>query len=263
MNWWNVRFNQIDGPKPEFRKFESLDKEFVAIAEYCRQLVQDEGVKPSDITIIYNSKFIRARLEEIVAPVLKDLGVVLSVQTNQAYQRNANAILATTSASFKGYDSEVVIIPGIDFFRAQDKGVLASSLYVAMTRARSILTLFAHRNSNPNAKRIFKAVEDCLDCLDAKPVIDAEISPQDDLEDVLLWIGEENRRWLERIWLEKQVSQEPIFADNGELIAEPLFWFREHGVIHACFGREVLSTRSLQKVEDYGVKILNVRQAQR
>ncbi|MFN8740319.1 MAG: AAA domain-containing protein [Pirellula sp.] len=263
MNWWNVRFNQIDGPKPEFRKFESLDKEFVAIAEYCRQLVQDEGVKPSDITIIYNSRFIRARLEEIVAPVLKDLGVVLSVQTNQAYQRNANAILATTSASFKGYDSEVVIIPGIDFFRAQDKGVLASSLYVAMTRARSILTLFAHRNSNPNAKRIFKAVEDCLDCLEARPAIDAEISPQDDLEDVLLWIGEENRRWLERIWLEKEVSQEPIFAENGELIAEPLFWFREHGVIHACFGREVLSTRALQKVEDYGVKILNVRQAQR
>jgi hypothetical protein len=123
--------------------------------------------------------------------------------------------------------------------------------------------LFAHRNSNPNAKRIFKAVEDCLDCLEARPAIDAEISPQDDLEDVLLWIGEENRRWLERIWLEKEVSQEPIFAENGELIAEPLFWFREHGVIHACFGREVLSTRALQKVEDYGVKILNVRQAQR
>ncbi|MCU0710564.1 MAG: AAA domain-containing protein, partial [Pirellula sp.] len=147
MTWWNVRFNQIDGPKPEFRKFESLDKEFVAMAEYCRQLIQDEGVKPSDITVIYNSKFVRARLEQIVAPVLKELGVVLSVQTNQAYQRSANVILATTSASFKGYDSEVVIIPGIDFFRAQDKGVLASSLYVAMTRARSILTLFAHRNS--------------------------------------------------------------------------------------------------------------------
>jgi hypothetical protein len=258
MNWWNVRFNQIDGPKPELRKFESLDKEFIAIGEYCRQLIQDEGVKPSDITIVYNSKFVRARLEEIVAPVLKDLGAVLSVQTNQSYQRSPNVILATTSASFKGYDSEVIIIPGIDFFRAYDKGVLASSLYVAMTRARSILTMFAHRNSNVHARKIFKAIEDCLDCLQEKPEIDVEISPQDDLVDLLQWVGEENRRWLQRIWSEKQISQEPIFAENGELIAEPLFWFRENSVVYACFGKEVLSTRAIQKLVDFGVRILPI-----
>ncbi len=93
MTWWNVRFNQVDGPKPEFRKYETVDKEFVAIAEYCRQLIRDEGVKPADITIIYNSKFIRARLEQIVAPVLEEFGVSLSVQTNQSFQRNASTIL--------------------------------------------------------------------------------------------------------------------------------------------------------------------------
>ncbi|MCU0721388.1 MAG: AAA domain-containing protein, partial [Pirellula sp.] len=256
MNWWNVRFNQIDGPKPEFRQFETLDKEFVAIADYCRQLIQDEGVKPSDITIVYNSKFVRARLEEMVAPVLKKLGAALSVQTNQAYQRSPNVILATTSASFKGYDSEVIIIPGVDFFRAQDKGVLASSLYVAMTRARSILTMFAHRNANVHARTIFKAIEDCLDCLQDRPEIDVEISPNDDLADLLQWVGTENRRWLQRIWSEKQISQEPIFAANGELIAEPLFWFRDAGVVYACFGNEVLPKRTMQKLVDFGVRIL-------
>jgi superfamily I DNA/RNA helicase len=262
MNWWNVRFNQIDGPKPEFRTFESLEKEFVAIAEYCRQLIQIEGVKPSDITMLYNSKFIRARLEEMVAPVLRDLGVTLSVQTHQPYQRNPNVILATTSASFKGYDSEVVIIPGVDFFRAQDKGVLASSLYVAMTRARSILTMFSHRSSNPYAKTISKAIEDCLDCLQDKPVIDTEISPQDDFLEILQWIGEGNRRWLQQIWSENKISQEPIFAPDGELIAEPLFWFLQNSVIFACFGNEVLTNRAMQRLTDFSIRILPIGEPQ-
>ncbi|MCU0712504.1 MAG: hypothetical protein MUC43_10635, partial [Pirellula sp.] len=144
------------------------------------------------------------------------------------------------------------------FFRAQDKGVLASSLYVAMTRARSILTLFAHRNSHVHARKIFKAVEDCLDCLQDRPEIDVSISQQDDVEDVLQWVGEEHRRWLQRTWSEKKISQEPIFSQSGELIAEPLFWYREQGVIHACFGKEVLSQRAIQKLDDFGVKIVRV-----
>ncbi|MCU0721261.1 MAG: AAA family ATPase, partial [Pirellula sp.] len=222
------------------------------------QLIQDEGVKPSDITIVYNSKFVRARLEEMVAPVLKELGAVLSIQTNQAYQRSPNVILATTSASFKGYDSEVIIIPGVDFFRAHDKGVLASSLYVAMTRARSILTMFAHRNSNVHARKIFKAIDDCLDCLQDRPEIDVEISPHDDMADLLQWVGPENQRWLQRIWSEKQISQEPIFSANGELIAEPLFWFRENSFVYACFGNEVLTKRAMQKLVDFGVRILPI-----
>jgi hypothetical protein len=256
MNWWNVRFNQIDGPTPEFRMFESIEKEFAAIAEYCRQLILVEGVKPSDITMVYNSKFVRARLEELVAPFLHDLGVSLSVQTNQSYQRNPNVILATTSASYKGYDSEVVIIPGIDFFRAQDKGVLASSLYVAMTRARSILTMFAHRSSNPYAKTIFNAIEQSLDCLQYRPAIDTEISPQDDMAEILQWIGEKNRRWLQQLWSENKVSQEPIFAPNGELIAEPLFWFQQSDAIYACFGDEILGKRAMHRLTDFGIRIL-------
>ncbi|XZE21134.1 AAA domain-containing protein [Pirellulaceae bacterium SH449] len=258
IDWWSVRFNQVDGPKPEFRKFETLDQEFLALAEYCRQLIQNEGVRPSDITIIYNSKFIRARLEQIVAPVLKGINVELSVQTNQAFQRSPHAILATTSASFKGYDSEVVIIPGIDFFRAQDKGVLASSLYVAMTRARSILTLFAHRNANPQAMKIFRAVELCLNCLQETSQIDSESSQQDDMEDILQIIGSEHRKWLQRVWAGHLISHEPITDQNGQIIAEPLFWYRDIGRIYACFGKEPLPQRVLQELEDRSVVILTI-----
>ncbi len=127
-----------------------------------------------------------------------------------------------------------------------------------MTRARSILTLFAHRNSSLYARQISKAVEDCLDYMQDRPVIDADVSSQDDLEDVLQWLGESNRRWLQRIWAEKSISQEPIFSESGELIAEPLFWFRENDAIHACFAKESLSQRAIQRMEDYGVKIIPI-----
>lgn len=259
-DWWSVRFNQVDGPKPEFRRYASLDDEFAAIADYCKTLVQEEGVQPSDICIIYNDKYIKFRLENNVAPALDDIGIELSIQTNQPYGRSPNCILATTSASFKGYDSEVVIIPAIDYYRAKGKGVLANNLYVAMTRARSILTLFAHNSTHSDAKLIFAAVETCLDCICERPKVDSQISPQDDIEDLVEVVGEKHRKWLHGIWSKYRPSQEPILTQNKELIAEPLFWFKYEGQVYACFGDKPPKQRIMQKLEDHGVDILKVGQ---
>lgn len=257
-DWWSVRFNQIDGPKPEFRQFASLDDEFAAIADYCKHLIQEEGVQPSDICVIYNDQYIKYRLEKNLASALDDIDVELTIQTNQPYGRSPNCILATTSASFKGYDSEVVIIPAVDYYRAKGKGVLANNLYVAMTRARSILTLFAHNSTHPNAKQIFKAVETCLDCLYDRPRVDSIISPQDDVEDLVALLGEQHRKWLHGVWANYRPSQEPILTQNKELVAEPLFWLKHGGEIHACFGDQLPKKRTLQKLEDHRIRILQV-----
>ncbi|MCU7807135.1 MAG: AAA family ATPase, partial [Candidatus Thiodiazotropha sp. (ex Semelilucina semeliformis)] len=93
--WWNVRFNQVDGPKPQFRQFMNLDQEFNAISAYCRELIIEQGVLPSDICLIYNGRNIKYRLEKQVAPALSDLGVELSIQANKPFQRSHNILLAT------------------------------------------------------------------------------------------------------------------------------------------------------------------------
>lgn len=259
-DWWSVRFNQVDGPKPEFRQYATVDDEFAAIAEYCKTLVQVEGVQPSDICIIYNDQYVKYRLEQDVAPALDAIGIELSIQANQPYGRSPKRVLATTSASFKGYDSEIVIVPAIDYYRAKGKGVLANNLYVAMTRARSILTLFAHNSTQPEAKLIFQAVETCLDCLYERPTVDSMISPQDDLEDLVGVIGEKHRKWLYGIWSKFRPSQEPILTQAKELIAEPLFWFKHGSKVLACFGEKLPKQRVLQKLEDHGVSILTLGQ---
>lgn len=258
--WWTVRFNQIDGPKPSFRQYMNLEQEFEAIGEYIRELIQEEGVQPSDICLLYNGSNIPFHLNKHVVPVLDELGVELSVQTNQPYARSSNVLLATTSHSFKGYECEVIIIPGVDQYRANEKGILANNLYVAMTRARSILTLFSQRMGNRDAKQLYAVIEDCLDNIHERPQIDSEISPQDDLVDVLDIIGDEHRKWLVSLWGGHRVSQEPLLTKGGEVIAEPLFWFKANGKAYACFGLETPRQRVVQKLDDFGVSILEVGQ---
>lgn len=259
-DWWTVRFNQIDGPKPSFRQYMNLDQEFEAIAAYCRELIQTEGVQPSDICLLYNSSNIKWRLETQVGPMLKDLGVELSVQTNRPFERSSGMLLATTSHSFKGYDSEVVIVPAADQYTANEVGILANNLYVAMTRARSILTLFGQKMNNQHARKLYQVIEECLDNLHERPAIETEISPHDDVVDLLAVIGNEHRKWLVDIWNRFGVSQEPLATKGGEVIAEPLFCFKANGKPYACFGNETPRQRILQRLQDFGVTVLAVGQ---
>jgi len=254
--WWNVRFNQVDGPKPEFRRFASLEQEFEAIGKYCRELIVDQGVQPSDICLIYNGGNIPNWIKKKTMPQLEGLGVELSVQTNKPFERSSNILLATTSHSYKGYDSEIVIIPGVDQYKAQGKGVLANNLYVAMTRARSVLTLFSQSMKDQDSRLLYEVLEDCLANLEESPEVDSEISPQDDLVELLDCIGSEHRKWLIGIWNKYGIIQEPLMTEKGEIIAEPLFRFKVDGQNYACFGKELPRKRILQRLDDFNVKVV-------
>jgi len=255
-DWWKVRFNQVDGPKPTFRKFANLDSEIQGVADYCRHLIEQEGVQPADICLLYNGGNIKYRLENTVAPILAEIGVELSVQTNKPFERDGSLLLATTSNSFKGYDSEVVIIVGADQFTAKEIGILPNNLYVAMTRARSELAIFAQQMKSPDAQKLYEVLEDCLDELHERPVVDKEISPHDDLVDLLAIIGDEHRKWLEDLARRFKLSQEPIFSSSGEVVLEPIFSFKVKDKIHACFGKSPLRQRLLQRIEDLGIGLL-------
>ena len=258
--WWDVRFNQVDGPKPQFRQYNSLDEEFEAIGDYCRELIEEQGVQPSDICLIYNGKNIKYRLETQVGPMLTELGVELTVQTNKPFERSSNILLGTTSHSYKGYDSEVVIIPAADQYMAAGKGVLANNLYVAMTRARSILTLFSQRKKSADAKLLYGVMNECLDNLEERPEVESDISPQDDLVEILDLIGHEHRKWLIGLWNQYKISQEPIMTKSGEIVAEPLFSLRVGKRSYACFGAEPPRQRIRQRLEDFAVELLEAGQ---
>ncbi len=171
----------------------------------------------------------------------------------------ALVICALEAAVFSG-DEHVVVVPAVDQFTAKEKGVLANSLYVAMTRAQSILTLFAQKMNNSDAQLLYKVLEQCLANLEGYPDVESEISPQDDLVEILDRIGYEHRNWLIDLWNRHMLSQEPLISESGEIIAEPLFSLRVGKKNYACFGKESPRPRILQRLEDFGVEFLTAGQ---
>ncbi len=252
-DWWHVRFNQIAGPRPKFHRYANMQKEFEAIGDYCRELIAVQKVQPADISLVYNGQEIPECLEKYTMPRLAGLGVELSIQKNKPFERSSHTLLATTAHSFKGYDSEIVIIPAVDLYRARGRGLLANTLYVAMTRARSILTLFSHKTTEPFTQQLHEIIEECLSQLAEAPLVETDVSSLDDISEILNLIGNEHRKWLMDLWNRFEISQEPILTDSGEIIAEPIFRFSSDGKSYACFGTELPRRSVLQRLEDASV----------
>ncbi len=254
--WWNVRFNQIDGPKPEFHQYNDLEEEFKAVGKYCRKLIENQGVQPGDICLIYNGKNIPYWLKREVVPQLEGLGVEVSVQTSIPYQRSNNTLLATTSHSFKGFDSEIVIIPAVDQYKANEVGVLANALYVAMTRARSILTLFSQKMKNNDAEKIYEVIKESLKYLTERSEVEFENTFQDDFIEILDSLGQQHKQWLINLWKKYQVIQEPLMTKNGVIVADPLFLIKTKEKYYVCYGEELPDAAICSKLGKYGVGLI-------
>ncbi|MCO6453813.1 MAG: AAA family ATPase [Pirellulaceae bacterium] len=178
--WLQVRFNQVQGPKPFLRKFDSRDEELAALGKHITHLLTKEGVSASDICLIYNGKSVVRLLESTLDPRLAEIGVELSVQTNRPFERQPNTLLVTTSHSYKGYDAEIVLIPCADQYTTQDGQILSANLYVAMTRARSLLGIYSLNANDSAAKKLNEALDRCVNALNSLPLIDSEGDSRED-----------------------------------------------------------------------------------
>lgn len=160
-SWWRVNYNQIEGPRPSLHRFPTIDQEIDAIGDQIVNWIRDEAVNPDDICVIYNGANLARRIEERIGPKLEAIGRRIAVQSSRGYAYDSRTVFATTPHSFKGYDSEIVVIAGVDQFVAAD-GVLASTLYVAMTRARSMLHLYARDSGTQMVRGLLGEIETCL-----------------------------------------------------------------------------------------------------
>ena len=253
--WWDVRFNQTHGPVPLVKLYTDIDAEFDALADQLVSWIVKDGVPPTDICVLYNGQAVRTRLESQVDARLRAVNARLEVQVSQAFTRDANTVVASTAQSFKGYEAEIVVVAGADRFVAKDRGVLANNLYVAMTRARSVLAVFGLRGKSEDGSRIMSILKECHALLTEVPAIQAESSMVDVAEELLRLIGAKHRAWLKSVLKKHVIEQDPIFADDGEVIAEPLFWFGHGSVKYACFSEEPKQAVA-HRLEDAGITVL-------
>lgn len=256
IDWWNLRFTQTDGPAPRFEKFRSVEDEYDAIGNQIVRWVRDEGVKPSDICIIYMGKKPEWRLEGQVRTILKKIGVDLQVQKSQGFSFDERTVVATSPHSFKGYDSEIVVIPSVEKFQA-DGQVFSRPLYVAMTRARSVLALYGKQSEMDGERQILEAIEECLDALVETPAVEPAVGPPDEFEDLVLALGDDSRGWLKALAAKHRLVQEPMQGEGGSILCEPLFWYESEGRRFACFPTGKPPRQRIRNaMEDAGVAIV-------
>ncbi len=254
--WYKVRFTQIEGPIPIFEKFTSVMDEYEAIGNQLVHWIQNEGVKPSDIAIIQMGKETRSRLDRDVRKKLGSIGVALNILKREAPVPDDQTVIAVTPHSIKGYDSEIVVIPGVEKYQL-DGEVFSRALYVAMTRARSVLAVYGKYSQEDGEREILQALEECLDALTEKPEAEPVSTESDSLDDILLAIGGEHREWFKDIRKGRRLIQEPMLAPNGSILCEPLFWYESQEGRFACFPRaKSPSQRIRNALEDAGVSIL-------
>jgi len=260
-DWWNVRFNQVGGPIPMLKQFRNLDDEFESMSRQIVSWIIADGVTPEDICIIYNGKNIKQRIEKYIAPKLTAAKATLDIQTSKPFAKNPSAVKASTAHSFKGYDSEIVVVAAANQFAAKSTGILANTLYVAMTRARSILAIYGMHVGHAGGAKIMSVLTECLDLMGAQTKIEKNVDNIDELEDIVERIGQENRAWFMDVWKKHRVEQEPLLKADGEILAEPLFWYVRENVTYACFEPHEPSDRIRFALEDSGVEILRVGEA--
>ena len=127
------------------------------------------------------------------------------------------------------------MIPCVDQYVTGDGQILASNLYVAMTRARSLLAIYGIREVSTASRTLTQTISECVAALNSSPSVEMPTSIQDDINDILDSIGQEHRKWLVDLWKRYDIRQEPLIDSEGKVIAEPLFWFKKDDAVFACF----------------------------
>ena len=253
--WWRVHFNQVHGPLPTMRVFDDFDAEMTAIARRVRELVAEEGVRPADIRILYIGKNVPYRLKKALDEALVALNVKVEAQTSRTFSEDENVLVVTTPHSFKGYDAEVVIVAAADQFRSKSDGINAAALYVALTRARSVLEVYAKDDLDTDAAMIVQTLQGCDEDLSSADTQDPARLDHADVDAIVGEVGDEHRSWVEGLAGTYSLAVEPIVSAAGERLGQPVFHFTHDDVTYACL-RTTVRPRERARLEDAGVVVV-------
>jgi superfamily I DNA/RNA helicase len=258
--WWRVRYNQVSGPAPDFRIYPDRPQEIDAICNQVRHLIVKEQVKPGDIRIVANDARVRRDVTQRLSATLTEAHVNVEEQAGQTYQTHEGLVIVTTAHSLKGHESEVVIVPAADKFTAKQAAIgratLPHVLYVALTRARSLLYVSAiTRSAGSPGAEIVDTLQASLEDLRSVPR-EAVASTRGELVDGLLeGVDPTQRDWANSLFTSFEPQVGPILRSDGSIVVEPLFWIESPRGRHA-FLKETPTPFMAQELEDAGFSVL-------
>ncbi len=137
---WRADFCVVQGQAPEIALFDDWNTELRALVEAVVGWRQS-AVEDRDIRVLAPT----AQRCAAIVDRLTRAGVPAVFARRGELDARASRVLVTTPHSFKGYEAEVVAVAGVDGFCTRAGELLHSALYVALTRARTVLRVSAAR----------------------------------------------------------------------------------------------------------------------
>lgn len=255
--WWRVHFNQVEGPLPEYRRYPDRDAEMVALARALERWIGHDGVMPRDIKILCNSQEVRDAVLAMAGPVAGAVGARLEHQVRQAFSTDQRTLVVSTAHSFKGYDAEIVVVPGVDRFVARGKQVLAPALYVAMTRARSVLRVSSTAAPRGTAgETIVNTLSDVHGVLCSAPATATPMSREQHVLELRDRLPANHHAWFDRLAAHHPLTVAPVYREDRSVVAEPLFLLDTANRRYACFGEDLPLRATVDELDDAGIRIL-------
>ncbi|MBN2492891.1 MAG: AAA family ATPase [Planctomycetes bacterium] len=144
---WRVGFAARQGPWPQLHLAEDAEGEEIALLRRLRWLIEDEDVAPEDILVL---GLRRERLRRLAGQLRGNLAVQdirLPFETEQKddpISRRGCLTLSTVNSA-KGYDAFCVLLVSTNEFGPDRES--RAAFYLACTRAREHLDVFAHEDS--------------------------------------------------------------------------------------------------------------------
>jgi superfamily I DNA/RNA helicase len=161
---WRARFCVAEGQPPEVRILPDRDAELRLVTRQVYKWIVEDGVPPGDIRILA-LKNTRDAITRQLDQALGDHGRVVQ-RRSEGFVGCEDAVVVTTPHSFKGHDAELIVVVGVDGYVTSGRP-LHAVLYVAMTRARTLLLVTGTTSSLPGSTsdQVITAVRDAADAV--------------------------------------------------------------------------------------------------
>lgn len=155
--WWQAHYAPVDGQAPVVSLYDTRQEELDAVLEQVRRWVRDEGVRPDDIGVVV----LRKEDGQALAGDLCEAGIPACYASSGALGHALAApdarVHVSTAHSYKGYDVEVLLVVGATRFHSGDR-VFVETLYVALTRARTVLHVTGTHDGHPALVEAWRTV---------------------------------------------------------------------------------------------------------
>lgn len=142
------RLGQVSGAPVDYHYYKSSDSQCALLTDQIRRLLEG-GVKPADIVVLSRFRLANSGLANVQGGTIFRL---TDVQDHAPSGSRTPIIRFATAHAFKGMESPVIILCDIEHVGDDEPQAL---LYVAMSRARSLLTVMVR-------DELRGAVADCV-----------------------------------------------------------------------------------------------------